>query len=70
MPIWNTQPTTIIHKHTDSYFGVSLTNLGDVNDDGKQDIAVGAPYSGLKTHNLMKFCGFFKKPRFQIIFQN
>uniref|UniRef100_A0A146L1L1 Integrin alpha-PS1 n=1 Tax=Lygus hesperus TaxID=30085 RepID=A0A146L1L1_LYGHE len=30
----------------ESRFGISITNLGDINKDGFEDIAVGAPYEG------------------------
>ncbi|XP_012263310.2 integrin alpha-PS1 isoform X2 [Athalia rosae] len=32
--------------HEESRFGFSLTNLGDLNKDGYEDIAIGAPYEG------------------------
>ncbi|KAG5326302.1 ITA1 protein, partial [Pseudoatta argentina] len=35
--------------HEESRFGFALTNLGDLNKDGYEDIAVGAPYGGKGT---------------------
>ncbi|XP_066998134.2 integrin alpha-PS2 isoform X2 [Anabrus simplex] len=34
-------------KNSKARFGLSLTSLGDLNKDGYDDIAVGAPYDGL-----------------------
>nr|XP_039261633.1 integrin alpha-6-like isoform X1 [Styela clava] len=36
-------PTQILFGTVDSSFGMSITNLGDVNMDGADDIAIGAP---------------------------
>uniref|UniRef100_H2Z1C3 Uncharacterized protein n=1 Tax=Ciona savignyi TaxID=51511 RepID=H2Z1C3_CIOSA len=35
--------TTILYGELDSSFGNSITNLGDINMDGANDIAIGAP---------------------------
>lgn len=37
---------TIVGRHGRSRFGFSLTALGDINKDGFNDLAVGAPYDG------------------------
>ncbi|XP_014242194.1 integrin alpha-PS1 isoform X1 [Cimex lectularius] len=37
------EPIKITGQH-ESRFGISITNLGDINKDGCDDIAVGAPY--------------------------
>ncbi|XP_073489990.1 integrin alpha-6 isoform X2 [Aquarana catesbeiana] len=39
----NVQPKRIVGSR-DSMFGISVKNIGDVNQDGYPDIAVGAPY--------------------------
>ncbi|KAG8432448.1 hypothetical protein GDO86_016913 [Hymenochirus boettgeri] len=41
---WNEVKPTRILGTKDSMFGISVKNIGDVNQDGFQDIAVGAPY--------------------------
>ncbi|XP_029298036.1 integrin alpha-6-like [Cottoperca gobio] len=38
-------PTQLL-GHKDSMFGLAVENIGDVNQDGYGDIAVGAPYDG------------------------
>lgn len=37
-------PNTKLTGKLESRFGLSLTNLGDINKDGTDDIAIGAPY--------------------------
>ncbi|XP_070700726.1 integrin alpha-6-like isoform X2 [Pempheris klunzingeri] len=41
---WNKVIPTRIDGHKDSMFGLAVENLGDINQDGFQDFAVGAPY--------------------------
>nr|CAB3257114.1 integrin alpha-6-like [Phallusia mammillata] len=36
-------PTKILYGEIDSFFGNSITSLGDINMDGANDIAIGAP---------------------------
>ncbi|KAF1384010.1 hypothetical protein PFLUV_G00137800 [Perca fluviatilis] len=42
---WNKVRPTRITGPQDSMFGLAVENLGDINQDGFQDFAVGAPYS-------------------------
>ncbi|XP_069562179.1 integrin alpha-6b isoform X1 [Brachyistius frenatus] len=41
---WNKAKPTRIDGRKDSMFGLSVENLGDINQDGYNDFAVGAPY--------------------------
>uniref|UniRef100_A0A8C5PTR3 Integrin subunit alpha 6 n=1 Tax=Leptobrachium leishanense TaxID=445787 RepID=A0A8C5PTR3_9ANUR len=41
---WNDVKPIRIEGTKDSMFGISVKNIGDVNQDGYSDIAVGAPY--------------------------
>uniref|UniRef100_A0A8C4SB15 Integrin, alpha 6a n=1 Tax=Erpetoichthys calabaricus TaxID=27687 RepID=A0A8C4SB15_ERPCA len=43
---WNTVEPIRLNGTKDSMFGLSVENIGDVNQDGFQDFAVGAPYDG------------------------
>ncbi|XP_039613566.1 integrin alpha-6 isoform X2 [Polypterus senegalus] len=43
---WNTVKPIRLNGTKDSMFGLSVENIGDVNQDGFQDFAVGAPYDG------------------------
>ncbi|KAM4552270.1 integrin alpha-6-like [Odontesthes bonariensis] len=43
---WNKVTPTRIDGPKDSMFGLAVENLGDINQDGYQDFAVGAPYDG------------------------
>uniref|UniRef100_A0A8D8TAD1 Integrin alpha-PS1 n=1 Tax=Cacopsylla melanoneura TaxID=428564 RepID=A0A8D8TAD1_9HEMI len=50
---YNTPPTGLNNQNKlritgkpESRFGIALSNLGDLNKDGYEDIAVGAPYQG------------------------
>lgn len=40
------QPPIKIIGQPESRYGIAITNLGDINKDGFEDIAVGAPYEG------------------------
>ncbi|XP_035861675.1 integrin alpha-6b [Sander lucioperca] len=42
---WNKVSPTRIDGPQDSMFGLAVENLGDINQDGFQDFAVGAPHS-------------------------
>ncbi|XP_055983003.1 integrin alpha-3 [Sorex fumeus] len=41
------QPSLLLHGPSRSAFGFSVASIGDINQDGFQDIAVGAPFEGL-----------------------
>lgn len=41
------QPSLLLHGPSRSAFGISVASIGDINQDGFQDIAVGAPFEGL-----------------------
>lgn len=41
------QPSLLLHGPSGSAFGFSVASIGDINQDGFQDIAVGAPFEGL-----------------------
>lgn len=40
-------PSLLLHGPSHSAFGFSVASIGDINQDGFQDIAVGAPFDGL-----------------------
>ncbi|KAM6163610.1 integrin alpha-3 [Rhynchocyon petersi] len=40
-------PSLVLHGPSRSAFGFSVASIGDINQDGFQDIAVGAPFEGL-----------------------
>ncbi|XP_044728247.1 integrin alpha-PS1 isoform X2 [Chrysoperla carnea] len=40
------EPPLILTGKPDSRFGFAITSLGDLNKDGYEDIAIGAPYEG------------------------
>uniref|UniRef100_H0WRE9 Integrin subunit alpha 3 n=1 Tax=Otolemur garnettii TaxID=30611 RepID=H0WRE9_OTOGA len=42
-----THPSLLLHGPSRSAFGFSVASIGDINQDGFQDIAVGAPFEGL-----------------------
>ncbi|XP_075336630.1 integrin alpha-6-like [Odontesthes bonariensis] len=44
-----------LHGHKDSMFGLAVENIGDINQDGYGDIAVGAPYDG--SGRVYLYCG-------------
>ncbi|KFO34953.1 Integrin alpha-3 [Fukomys damarensis] len=41
------EPSLLLHGPSRSAFGFSVASIGDINQDGFQDIAVGAPFEGL-----------------------
>ncbi|XP_069472321.1 integrin alpha-6 isoform X1 [Ambystoma mexicanum] len=43
---WNKVKPIRLNGAKDSMFGLAVENIGDINQDGFQDIAVGAPYDG------------------------
>ncbi|XP_033829925.1 integrin alpha-6-like [Periophthalmus magnuspinnatus] len=53
----HTKPIQLL-GHTDSMFGLAVENIGDINQDGFGDIAVGAPYEG--SGRVYIYCGSSK----------
>uniref|UniRef100_UPI00398E57C1 integrin alpha-7-like isoform X2 n=1 Tax=Pristiophorus japonicus TaxID=55135 RepID=UPI00398E57C1 len=43
---WNRTKSVRLNGTKDSLFGLAVANIGDINQDGFGDIAVGAPYDG------------------------
>ncbi|XP_007669419.1 integrin alpha-6 isoform X2 [Ornithorhynchus anatinus] len=43
---WNNERPIRLNGTKDSMFGIAVENIGDINQDGYPDIAVGAPYDG------------------------
>ncbi|XP_041036227.1 integrin alpha-7-like isoform X1 [Carcharodon carcharias] len=43
---WNKVRSLRLNGTKDSLFGLTVANIGDINQDGFEDIAVGAPYDG------------------------
>ncbi|MGH0140838.1 UNVERIFIED_CONTAM: hypothetical protein FKN15_004210 [Acipenser sinensis] len=44
---WDDVKPTRLNGTKDSMFGLAVENIGDINQDGFEDIAVGAPYDGV-----------------------
>ncbi|XP_033872607.1 integrin alpha-6-like isoform X1 [Acipenser ruthenus] len=44
---WEDVRPTRLNGTKDSMFGLAVENIGDINQDGFEDIAVGAPYDGV-----------------------
>uniref|UniRef100_A0A8D0HI28 Integrin subunit alpha 3 n=1 Tax=Sphenodon punctatus TaxID=8508 RepID=A0A8D0HI28_SPHPU len=43
---FQTQPSLVLKGPTSSAFGFAVDSIGDINQDGFQDIAIGAPFEG------------------------
>ncbi|XP_061879880.1 integrin alpha-6-like isoform X3 [Entelurus aequoreus] len=54
---WNKVKPTRIDGPEDSMFGLSVENLGDINQDGFHDFAVGAPYDDDGAGNVFIYHG-------------
>ncbi|KAM9718829.1 integrin alpha-6-like isoform 1-T1 [Menidia menidia] len=54
---WNKVTPTRINGPEYSMFGLAVENLGDINQDGYQDFAVGAPYDDDGTGNVYIYHG-------------
>uniref|UniRef100_A0A8C2YX42 Integrin subunit alpha 6 n=1 Tax=Cyclopterus lumpus TaxID=8103 RepID=A0A8C2YX42_CYCLU len=54
---WNSVTPTRINGPQDSMFGVAVENLGDINQDGYDDFAVGAPYDNNGAGNVYIYQG-------------
>ncbi|XP_039976615.1 integrin alpha-6-like isoform X2 [Xiphias gladius] len=52
---WEEVAPTQLLGHRDSMFGLAVENIGDINQDGYGDIAVGAPYDG--SGRVYLYCG-------------
>ncbi|XP_034046295.1 integrin alpha-3-like [Thalassophryne amazonica] len=46
---FESRPSMVLHGPAGSAFGMSVANAGDLNQDGFQDFAVGAPFHGTGT---------------------
>ncbi|XP_056276762.1 integrin alpha-6b isoform X2 [Pseudoliparis swirei] len=57
---WNTVTPTRINGPQDSMFGLAVENLGDINQDGYDDFAVGAPYDNHGAGNVYIYQGAAK----------
>ncbi|XP_068427158.1 integrin alpha-6-like isoform X2 [Clinocottus analis] len=57
---WNTVTPTRIDGPQDSMFGLAVENLGDINQDGYHDFAVGAPYDNDGAGNVYIYHGSAK----------
>ncbi|XP_062260967.1 integrin alpha-6-like [Platichthys flesus] len=55
--IWNNVKPTRIDGPKDSMFGLAVENLGDINKDGYEDFAVGAPYDDKGTGKVYIYMG-------------
>uniref|UniRef100_A0A7N6BWJ2 Integrin alpha-2 domain-containing protein n=1 Tax=Anabas testudineus TaxID=64144 RepID=A0A7N6BWJ2_ANATE len=54
---WNQVKRTRIDGPKDSMFGLAVENLGDINQDGYHDFAVGSPYENDGTGNVYIYHG-------------
>ncbi|XP_034454867.1 integrin alpha-6-like [Hippoglossus hippoglossus] len=52
---WEEVVPTQLLGHRDSLFGLAVENIGDINQDGYGDVAVGAPYDG--SGRVYLYCG-------------
>ncbi|XP_041846599.1 integrin alpha-6-like [Melanotaenia boesemani] len=52
---WEKIVPIALYGHEDSMFGLAVENIGDINQDGYGDIAVGAPYDG--SGRVYLYCG-------------
>ncbi|XP_061580836.1 integrin alpha-6-like [Cololabis saira] len=52
---WETIVPIRLDGHKDSMFGLAVENIGDINQDGYGDFAVGAPYEG--SGRVYVYCG-------------
>ncbi|XP_044074284.1 integrin alpha-6-like isoform X2 [Siniperca chuatsi] len=69
---WNNVTPTRIDGSKDSMFGLAVENLGDINQDGYDDFAVGAPYENNGIGNVYIYhgsaTGLSSKEAAQILF--
>ncbi|XP_020566645.1 integrin alpha-6 isoform X1 [Oryzias latipes] len=54
---WDQVTPTRINGPKDSMFGLAVENLGDINQDGYHDFAVGAPYKDNGVGQVYIYCG-------------
>lgn len=55
--VWDSVKPTRIDGPQDSMFGLAVENMGDINLDSFQDVAVGAPYDNEGTGNVYIYLG-------------